>query len=248
MYRLYNMGGPQCFEGKCKQDNIDLLRFITEGMNSRGIEYWLDFGGLLGVVREGDMIDGDDDMDICATVSEYEKVMEYFDEINEDPDSLYQVEKSTKYRVCGDYSGESLLLYHIRSRFPESNISLLDLFFFEEDGEGGLSSMWTHEDDTFVDTIFPVKKFYVEKWGFSLNIPGKPTTRLIEKYGEDFMTPTAYKTTVMGRLTRGRNVVGRCVRNRYFRKSRRLMIMTLFLLVLFLSLSIIKRVRVKNQL
>lgn len=238
------MGGPQCFEGKCRQDNIDLLKFITEGMQLRGIEYWLDFGGLLGVVREGDMIQGDDDMDICATMSEFEKVMGYFDEINDDPKSSYQVEKSTKYRVCGDYGGKALVLYHIRSRTPETNVALLDLFFFEEDGDGGLRSMWTHEDDTFVETIFPVQRLYVKSWGFDINVPGKPTARLIEKYGKDFMVPVAYKTTVMGRMGRGKNVFGRCMSNRYGGKYS---ILVLLVLMLPLVAFIVRRVLVKNQ-
>ncbi len=240
------MGGPQCFEGKCRKDNIDLLEFITGGMHSRGIEYWLDFGGLLGVVREGDMIDGDDDMDICATMSEFEKTMEYFDEINDDPQGLYQVEKSTKYRVCGNYGGMSLVLYHIRSRSPENNVALLDLFFFEEDGEGGLRSMWTHEDDTFVDTIFPVQRTYVNTWGFSLNVPNKPTARLIEKYGEDFMTPTTYKSTLLGRLGRGRNVFGRCMSNTY--RGRYGLLILLLALVLPAVAFIVRRVLVNNRM
>ena len=238
------MGGPQCNDGKCREDNIDLLKYVTRGMYSRGIEYWLDFGGLLGVVREGDMIQGDDDMDICATMSEFEKAMEYFDEINDDPQGLYQVEQSTKYRVCGDYGGEALMLYHIRSRTPDSNVALLDLFFFEEDGEGGLRSMWTHEDDTFVETIFPVQSLYVKRWGFSLNVPGKPRARLVEKYGEDFMTPKAYKTTIMGRLGRGRSVFGRCVNNKYRGKY---VILIIFCLILPLVAFIVRRVLVKNQ-
>ena len=240
------MGGPQCIEGKCRQDNIDLLQFVTNGMHSRGIRYWLDFGGLLGVVREGDMIKGDDDMDICATMSEFEKVMTYFDEINEDPNGLYQVEQNTKYRVCGNYSGTSLVLYHIRPRLPD-NVALLDLFFFEEDGEGGLRSMWTHQDDTTVDTIFPVQKFYVEKWGFSVNIPNKPTGRMIEKYGEDFMTPVSYKTTVMGRFARGKNIFGRCMKNKYRGMYSNTTLMILLVLIP-LSIFIMRRVILNNQM
>lgn len=209
------MGGPQCLEGKCRQDNLDLLQLITIGMHDRGIKYWLDFGGLLGVVREGDMIVGDDDMDLCATMEEFDKAMAYFDEINNDPEGLYFVERNSRYRLCG-----ALLLYQVRPRSPD-NAALLDLFFFEDDGIGGLRSMWTHEDDTTMDTIFPVQNFFVKSWGFSINIPSKPTDRLIQKYGENYMTPVSYKSTLIGKFRRGRNVFGRCMnmkmkyRNRY---------------------------------
>ena len=236
------MGGPQCFDGKCKKDNINLLHFLTSGMHSRGIEYWLDFGGLLGVVREGDMIEGDDDMDICATTAELEKVVAYFDDINKDPQGLYQVSKNTMSRVCGDYEGKTLMLYHVRPRSGDS-AALLDLFFFEDDGGGDLRSMWTHEDDTFVDTIFPVQKFYVEKWGFSVSIPNKPTNRLIEKYGKDFMIPVSYKTTAMGRFIRSKNVFGRCMGNKYRGTDRNTALKFLFLcsLVVFIIIKVLRK-------
>lgn len=224
------MGGPQCFEAKCKKDNIDLLRFVTSGMHSRGIEYWLDFGGLLGVVREGDMIEGDDDMDICATTGELDKIVAYFDEINQDPAGLYQVSKNTKYRVCGDYEGKTLMLYHVRPR-SEDNVALLDLFFFEEDESGGLRSMWTHEDDTSVDTIFPVQTFLVEKWGFSVNVPSKPKNRLIEKYGQNYMIPKSPSNAIGKRFSRSKNVFRRCMGNKYRGKSSFTLLFILFILV-----------------
>lgn len=207
------MGGDKCFQQECRTQNIDLLRFVTGGMHSRGIKYWLDFGGLLGVIREGDMIQGDDDMDICATTGEFDKIMTYFDDINNDANQEYFVEQNKKYRVCGNTNGNALMLYQIRPK-SDDNKALLDLFFFEELHEGVLQSMWTKDDDTHIETIFPLKTFYVQKWGFSVNIPRYPTKRLVEKYGEEYMTPSD-KAVYASKFKRGTKVFGRCLNNRY---------------------------------
>lgn len=215
------MGGSPCSDRKCRQDNLDLLEHITSNLSRRNVLYWLDFGGLLGVVREGDMIDGDDDLDICATLTDHEKVVSYFNQINDDPYSEYYVTKNKKHRVCGDFlQGDALLLYQIRPKSAH-NKALLDLFFFKHDDAddaGRLKSMWTWEDDTFVDTVFPLQQIYVDAWGFSINVPNKWNTRLIEKYGNEYMTPKSHKNTMFQRWYRGKNVFQRCAANMWGRQ------------------------------
>lgn len=61
------MGGDRCVDEVCRAANITMLRDVTNLFKSFGIKYWLDFGGLLGVVREGDLIVGDDDTDLGAS-------------------------------------------------------------------------------------------------------------------------------------------------------------------------------------
>lgn len=221
------MGGSACWDKRCRQDNLDLLEFITSNLSRINVLYWLDFGGLLGVVREGDIIDGDDDLDICATLTDHEKVVSYFAQINNDQYCEYYVEKNTKHRVCGDFGGDALLLYQIRPKNTD-NKALLDLFFFEDDGAGRLKSMWTWKDDTFIDTIFPLQQVYVEKWGFSVNIPNEAGTRLVEKYGSDYMTPTSQKNTWGRKLYRSTNVFHRCAENTWGKRYHVVLIFLIF--------------------
>ena len=44
----------------------DNLKTIVKILNDTSINYWLDFGTLLGIVRENDIIWGDLDCDICV--------------------------------------------------------------------------------------------------------------------------------------------------------------------------------------
>lgn len=219
------MGVDECHDGKCKKDNTDLLKFITSGLKNKGIDYWLDFGGLLGVVREGDMIEGDDDLDICATMSEHDKIMAYFKEVNDDPNGLYTASANTTSKRCGENA-----LYRILPKAAD-NKALLDLFFFEEKGDGTLQSLWTSSDDTKVKTIFPTQEFLVANWGFSVNIPHEPESRLKEKYGNDFMVPKNDKKTIVKRVARAGNVAGRCANIKTHRNAKLITVAILCLIV-----------------
>lgn len=217
------MGGPSCIDEECRSENIELLRYVTTALNNRGVKYWLDFGALLGVIREGDMIVGDDDTDLGVSTDDLQTVEDVLAEIKEE--TSYSVKKSDVYRRCADFAGESLMLYQIRGER-----SLLDIFFFEPNADNDtLRSMWTSDDDTTISIIFPVKEIYVPAWGFSVNIPAYPVARLIGKYGEDYMTPKSSKAR--NRVSRSINVFSRCIGNKYRRTTRSYLF--LYIIVLF---------------
>ena len=219
------MGGDECHNNKCRKDNIELLRFITDGMRKNEIDYWLDFGGLLGVIREGGMIEGDDDLDICALTDEREKIIAYFKQINEDPHGLY-----TAFPHKSNTHGGAL--YKIRPK-AHDNKALLDLFFFAKEDDGTLKSLWTSLDDTNMETIFPTQSFWVHKWGSLVNIPHNPETRLREKYGDDFMVPKNDKKTPIKRTVRSLKVATRQIRNTNWTK---LVVFLLYLVIVATTL------------
>ncbi len=51
-----------------------LLLFITDVLNENNIEYHLEGGTLLGIVRDGDLLPWDDDIDISIDISEAPKL------------------------------------------------------------------------------------------------------------------------------------------------------------------------------
>lgn len=55
---------------------IELLRFVDNVCNKYDIEYWLDYGTLLGAVRHGGFIPWDDDIDLSIMRKDYEKLIE----------------------------------------------------------------------------------------------------------------------------------------------------------------------------
>ena len=65
---------------------VELLRFIDNVCNKYGIEYWIDYGTLLGAYRHGGFIPWDDDLDISIMRKDYEKLIEILpEEINQYP-------------------------------------------------------------------------------------------------------------------------------------------------------------------
>ena len=53
---------------------VEALRYIKEVFDAHGIEYWLDYGTLLGAIRDGKFIPWDHDVDIGALDSEESKI------------------------------------------------------------------------------------------------------------------------------------------------------------------------------
>ncbi len=56
--------------------DTELLRIIHEVFKKHHLDYWLDFGTLLGAVRHGGFIPWDDDMDIAMPSKDYYKIMD----------------------------------------------------------------------------------------------------------------------------------------------------------------------------
>jgi len=52
-----------------------VLRDVAELLGTHGVTYWSDFGTLLGLVRDGDIILGDKDVDLCVLDRERPLVM-----------------------------------------------------------------------------------------------------------------------------------------------------------------------------
>ena len=55
---------------------VELLRFIDNVCAKYDIEYWIDYGTLLGAYRHGGFIPWDDDLDISIMRQDYEKLLE----------------------------------------------------------------------------------------------------------------------------------------------------------------------------
>ena len=77
--------------------NSELLRVFNDICKENNIQYWIDFGTLLGAVRHKGFIPWDDDIDLGMIREDYEKLIELFQEgkIN-NPDLELEFENNKK--------------------------------------------------------------------------------------------------------------------------------------------------------
>ena len=52
----------------------NLLVKLINQFEENGVKYWVDFGSLLGIMREGDVILGDNDGDVCILEDDVENI------------------------------------------------------------------------------------------------------------------------------------------------------------------------------
>ena len=88
---------------------VELLKFIDGVCSKYDIDYWIDYGTLLGAVRHGGFIPWDDDIDLSIMRSDYEKLIEVLPvEIN-------------KFPMLKENVGLTLLLENGKNHFKDFN-------------------------------------------------------------------------------------------------------------------------------
>lgn len=82
--------------------NLALLKELDYVCKQAGLEYWLDYGSLLGAVRHKGFIPWDDDIDVSMLRSDYEKVIEAFEKYSRDNDiyAKYELAETSAYRLA----------------------------------------------------------------------------------------------------------------------------------------------------
>lgn len=84
---------------------IELLRFLDNVCRKHDIDYWIDYGTLLGAVRHGGFIPWDDDIDLSIMRKDYEKLIKVLPE------------EISKYDYFKENCGLSLLIENQKNYF-----------------------------------------------------------------------------------------------------------------------------------
>ncbi len=100
---------------KIQEDNIELIAFFDKLCKKYNLNYWLDFGTLLGAVRHKGFIPWDDDLDVGMIYEDYKKLFEVL------PNELY----NSDYNFSIKSKKPRKLLLQIKSR---TNLAQLDIF------------------------------------------------------------------------------------------------------------------------
>lgn len=141
---------------------------IVDILNKENIDDWfIGYGTLLGIVRENNCIDNDDDIDIVLHVKHKDKLIELAKKYN------YSIMLDTPYFV----------------KLYKQNKPVIDFYICTIDEKGRYNDswenvLWTDPNPTTIKTWNNV----------SLKLPKDPERILLLRYGEDWKTPkTGYK-------------------------------------------------------
>lgn len=74
---------------KIQLANLKLLEIFDKLCKENNLEYWLDFGNLLGAIRHKGFIPWDDDIDVSMARPDYEKFIKHFREFSSPDNNLY---------------------------------------------------------------------------------------------------------------------------------------------------------------
>lgn len=149
-----------------------MLIDIVTTFNDHGVYYWVDFGTLLGLYREGGVILGDNDVDICVID-------------NKQTHTLMTGPVTTRLRDLGyTVTKETWSAYRVWMHGVFADIYLTHY-------EQGTIKGATGPNSDISSTLVGVpKKMHWKQGGIQVNVPENIEKVLIWRYGEDFMTPS----------------------------------------------------------
>lgn len=165
------------------QKGLEVFHKVYYSFMNTNIEFWPEFGTLLGIYREHDFIKHDFDFDFGAWVDDFERIKEIL--------------KNNGFKVVHEFEG----INHPEIReitFEMSGIQV-DFFFFNR--FDSCVSCYTFGLDRFdaknQKNIYKVKKydypiFELKEITFknvNIHIPEPCKDHLVVSYGENFMTP-----------------------------------------------------------
>ena len=146
-----------------------------KALDNHGVEYWADYGTLLGIIRGNDIILHDNDVDVCLfdTPGLAEKLRKVADEVGKD----YHLE----YHSWGAY------------RIVTNSWKLhVDMYLVKK--ENGM-----YIDPTGKIPVELVGRRKKINWlGVDVSVPEKPIDALVWRYGKSWRTPQMYKDAVDG--------------------------------------------------
>lgn len=173
--------GEDYVRPECCTSHLREVAFFADTLLSRhGITHWLDYGSLLGAVREGQLIAWDSDVDFGCLRSDYDKVVALRDEVASAGHYL-------------DLSDPSVL----RVNLSAHNDQHVDLYFWTEsagvmrmDPQSGLHWPGAGDQESF-PAHFLDHPEHVSLYGRPFAAPSPVREFLAAyRYGPDFMTPT----------------------------------------------------------
>lgn len=120
---------PTPYLASMRELSYELLKFMDNICKKYELEWWLDYGTLLGAVRHGDFVPWDDDLDTGMMRKDYNKLIEVVPR---------EIEENNLEKVLGAYKLDRTDIqtkrwYQIRYQYPgfKNTFTTLDIFPYD---------------------------------------------------------------------------------------------------------------------
>lgn len=161
------------------ENGAEVLRRFVECMEQNGITYWLEFGSLLGVYRDGEFVPNERDLDIGVRLNDARRV--------------YKALINNGFSLCREYHivGENGL----EQTYELNGVTVDLMYFYEEDGlmwcDGSVTPSKVRGNELF---YHKVTAHHYEKFGvktipfldFQVSVPDNTEHHLIEIFGPGY--------------------------------------------------------------
>lgn len=166
-------GGVKLFHharrGMLRQLLFDVCPLLSD------YKYWLDFGSLLGIHRDGDLILHDNDVDLAVLDPDWDQLQAHL--------SASLPQYTVRLEYPSDAVGDTVFLR------VYCMLGFADIFGAEEIGEGRLLVDCGHGDATSISKDLIVPTGSMEWKGVKINVPRDQEGALLARYGATWHIP-----------------------------------------------------------
>lgn len=172
-----------------KKNAPNILILLRDILEKNNICYWVEYGTLLGTIRENKIIDYDYDIDIGVLESKIDKV------------KLEKVLEKNGFKKISEISLNGKITEN-KYKYKKLKIGIDFYFFYEEENKIKGYCYGNLQNLTYTETLKKLnglvayecifKKFNIgryEIYGKEIKIPQNYNEHLIEYYGENYMIP-----------------------------------------------------------
>lgn len=169
----------------CRRHVVHLVDVVGEVLDRFGVEWWLDYGALLGAVREGRMIAHDKDADLGFLGRQWDVVKQALVVVEEQGHVVKLIPPHPRPGLFR--GGDSVTIY--LSRLNKTSIELFPWYATE----AGLARRKYFPCDQYKGREFPPERLLPTKrvqWeGVVVAIPQDAEWFVAHRYGENWRTP-----------------------------------------------------------
>jgi hypothetical protein len=173
---------PPC----CREHLRRMAKWVATRLNEAQVPYWVDFGTLLGIIRQGDIIPWDTDVDISVKSKSFDDIWSL---------RFHGARQGYRFIQLPGQSAHGLPIIRILcvDNFDDTDVLnscplYVDIYPFDETSLGTLGVVSIASDYFPKRFVEPTETFL--HWGVQFQIPNNVEAFLTHRYGSEWRKPS----------------------------------------------------------